>query len=99
VYVFGVDYLSTKGVLRHFGAYGAEKVLWIDDSSCVVKFPDEESVKKVFESLPVREYDEEGNKAVKCLGYYHKEEEVPLYIRYSTITDTKPEGKKFSKYY
>jgi hypothetical protein len=91
--------MSTRGVLRHFGAYRAERIIWIDDSSCIVAFPDEECVTQVFENLPVRKFDKESNTAVKALGYYHNEEEIPLFIRYATSTDTKPEGKKYSKYY
>ena len=89
--MFGVDYLSTNGVLRHFGAYSPEHVEWIDDSSAVVKFPSEEKVKEAFANVAVKEFDEEANRAVKCLGYMHNEVEIPLYIRYATNTDEKPE--------
>ena len=91
--------MSTKGVLRHFGAYSPEKVEWIDDSSCVVKFPSQDQVKEAFGNVAIKEFDEEANKAVKCLGYYHNEVEIPLYIRYATNSDEKPEDQKHSKYY
>jgi hypothetical protein len=73
LYVFGVDFLSTAGVFRHFESYDPVSVTWIDDSSCIVKFPHNDKVKSVLENLPLTGFDETENKSVKCLGYYHKD--------------------------
>ena len=48
IYLYGVDYLSTKDVAQYFSRFTDEKlttngleklkIIWINDSSCVVKF-------------------------------------------------------------
>ncbi|KAF9134443.1 hypothetical protein BGW39_007058 [Mortierella sp. 14UC] len=46
VYLYGTDEMSTKDVLKYFEAYGPSHVEWIDDSSCIIVFPDQFSAKR-----------------------------------------------------
>lgn len=46
VYLYGVDYLSTRDCLSYFCDYGPLFVEWINDSSAVVVFADPASAKR-----------------------------------------------------
>ena len=46
IYLYGVDYLSTRDCLSYFSAYGPLFVEWINDSSAVVVFSDPASAKR-----------------------------------------------------
>ena len=48
VVVYGVDFMDTKRVLKHFGVYNVKELNWINDSSCKIVFEDEDAAQNVF---------------------------------------------------
>jgi len=66
LYIYGVDYMSTEDVQTYFSRYSkiigqdevneeSFKVIWINDSSCVVKFPSEYNAQKAYHELKLSE--------------------------------------------
>ena len=49
LYLYGVDYMSTDDIKGYFDRFGENKeVIWINDSSCRVKFESEEVALKAY---------------------------------------------------
>jgi hypothetical protein len=61
LYVYGVDFMSTDDVKRYFKKYlelsttTEDQVRWINDSSCVVKFPSSDLAKLAYFELKLSE--------------------------------------------
>lgn len=65
LYIYGVDFMSTDDVKKYFGRYWkseeveneeeAIKVIWINDSSCVVKLSSELKATKAYIELKLTE--------------------------------------------
>jgi hypothetical protein len=57
IYLYGVDYMNTFEIKSYFERYSTDKekliVSWINDSSCTVKFENEDFMKKAFTELPL----------------------------------------------
>eukprot|EP00929_Paragymnodinium_shiwhaense_P095359 TRINITY_DN5644_c0_g1_i1.p1 TRINITY_DN5644_c0_g1~~TRINITY_DN5644_c0_g1_i1.p1 ORF type:complete len:645 (+),score=173.18 TRINITY_DN5644_c0_g1_i1:160-2094(+) len=51
LHVYGVNFLSTKEVLGAFGKWEAQEVEWLDDSSCNVKFKDQDAAHQARKDL------------------------------------------------
>jgi hypothetical protein len=49
LYLYGVDYMSTDDIKQHFSGFGSNlEVIWINDSSCRVKFESPELTRKAY---------------------------------------------------
>ena len=68
LYLYGVDYMSTSDVKTYFSRYQGEtneaeekveeetfQIKWINDSSCVVKFPSEDIAKMAYFQMKLSE--------------------------------------------
>ena len=64
LYLFGVDFMSTGDVLKYFKRYlnqeepeedQKKRVVWINDSSCLVKFESSDHSLKAYEQLKLSE--------------------------------------------
>ena len=58
MHLFGVDFLSTDEIMKYFKAYNAQKIEWINDSSCNVKFESESYMQQAYHDLTLtKKYD------------------------------------------
>lgn len=76
LHVYGVDFLSTDKVLRYFSKFNANKVEWLDDSSCNVVFENEDYVSKAVSDLSLTRENIEDEIWSKGLPY--KEQNIEI---------------------
>mmetsp|Transcript_11335 Transcript_11335/g.16758 ORF Transcript_11335/g.16758 Transcript_11335/m.16758 type:complete len:102 (-) Transcript_11335:42-347(-) len=84
--------------MNYFKTFSPNSVEWINDSSCNVVFPSSEYANAALTTCAVEEVDDQ-NKLKLAVGYESQGKIVPLYLRYSTEGDKKPEASTKSKYY
>ncbi|CAG9324650.1 unnamed protein product [Blepharisma stoltei] len=106
LHLYGVDYMSTKEILKHFDGFKPLKVEWLNDSSCNVQFPGPDFALNAFNTNCVENVENlenfENNKR-QAVGYYADGKSLPIYIRFSTTNDvkndeTKPKDSKYYKW-
>lgn len=49
LYLYGIDFMSTEDVNKYFERHNPQKVSWINDSSCTIKFETPEVAAKAYE--------------------------------------------------
>jgi hypothetical protein len=104
LYIYGVDYLSTKKIMEYFHYFTPSKVIWLNDTSCNVVFPSDEYALNALNSCCLEKIEDDKNfENIKrtALGYQANDEVVPIFIRFTTEGDVKSENVKAknSKYY
>lgn len=104
LYVYGVDYLNTKRILEYFHYFTPSKVEWLNDTSCNVIFPSEDNALQALNTSCLEKIsnpEDFDNIKRTAIGYQLKDENIPIYIRFSTENDKKSEKTKAkdSKFY
>ena len=51
LYLYGVDYMSTKEVKEYFKAFKEPEVTWINDSACRIKFEGQELATNAYKAI------------------------------------------------
>lgn len=104
LYIYGVDYLSTKKIMEYFHYFSPTKVEWLNDTSCNVIFPSEDNCLNALNTCCIEKVqDMENFENIKrsAVGYSTNDEVIPIFMRFSTEGDVKSEEVKAknSKYY
>lgn len=109
IYLYGVDYMSTKAILEYFTYFSPSKVEWINDTSCNVVFPTHDNALQALNTNcldSIQNFESFENYKRPALGYQVHDEMIPMYIRFATAgvrckQDVKSEdiNPKKSKYY
>ena len=93
LYLYGVDYMSTKKILNYFYYFDPTKVEWINDTSCKVIFPNQENALQALNTNCLEKIDDTTNfenTKRRAIGYQKNDEVIPIYIRFAT------EGVRFT---
>ena len=88
LYIYGVDYLSTKEILNYFNYFNPLKVEWLNDTSGNVIFSAHDNALQALNTNcieKIEDFNSFENTKRAALGYQRNDEVTPIYIRFATV--------------
>ena len=86
MYLYGVDYLSTKKIMEYFSYFKPIKVEWLNDTSCNVIFPSNDNALQALNTNcleKIEDFNSFENTKRQALGYQLNDEVSPMFFRFA----------------